>query len=294
MRVFVTGASGFIGSGVVQELLRAGHQVTGLARSDASAKALRAAGAQVQLGSLEDLEGLRGGASTADGVIHLAFNHDFSKILSSVREDQRAIEALGSGLAGSNRPLVVAAGILGLKPGRLLSENDTARALRKSEQTALGLVSKGVNASVVRLPPTVHGEGDKGFMALLVATARKKKVSGYLGNGSNRWSSVHRLDAAQLFRLALEKAQPSAKYNCIADEGVPFKDIANVIGQRLKIPVVSKPRLLAMPHFGWLGLLVGMDCPASSQQTRELLKWQPQQLGLIADLEQGHYFDQPT
>ncbi len=290
MRVFVTGASGFIGTGVVHELIRAGHQVLGLARSDSSANALIAAGAQVHRGLLEDLESLRRGASAADGVIHLAFNHDFSKVLASAREDQRAIEALGSALAGSDRPLVVAAGVITLKPGKILSENDTARALRKSEQTALGLVASGVNASVVRLPPSVHGEGDKGFMATLIAVARKKAVSGYVGNGLNRWSSVHRLDAAQLFRLALEKGQAGAKYHAVADEGMTFKDIANVIGQRLNVPVVAKPRLLAIPHFGWLGLLVGIDCPASSQQTRALLGWQPQQSSLQTDLEHGSYF----
>jgi nucleoside-diphosphate-sugar epimerase len=204
---------------------------------------------------------------------------------------KRAIETLGSALAGFNRPLVVAAGVAMLKPGGLLIENDSSRAApRKSEETALAFVSRGVTASVVRLPPTVHGEGDQAFVPSIIGIGRKKNVSAYVGNGLNCWSSVHRLDAAKLFRLALEKGSAGAIYHGVADEGVPFRDIADVIGQHLNVPVIANPSFQAVLHFGWLGFLTGLDCPASNALTQKLLDWQPTQVGLIDDLEQGHYF----
>jgi nucleoside-diphosphate-sugar epimerase len=236
IRVFVTGATGFIGSAVIQDLINAGHQVRGLARSDASAEKLQAVGARVHPGSLEDLYSLRSGAAVADGVIRLAFIHDFSKFWASGKTDQRAIEALGAELAGSDRPLIVTSGIAGLRQGKLLTEDYAPGKLllsmmpRKSEEAALALVSKGINASVVRLPPSVHGDGDKGFVNWLINAARKKGASAYIAKGLNRWSSVHRLDAAHLFRLALEKGAAGATYHAVADEGVPIKDIATVIG----------------------------------------------------------------
>jgi nucleoside-diphosphate-sugar epimerase len=291
MRVFVTGATGFIGSAVVKELIAAGHQVLGLARSDASVKSLTATGASAHRGSLENLESLRSGAAAVDGVIHLAYIHKFPQFLLAGRTDKRAIEALGSALEGSNRPLVVAAGTAFLKPGSLLTETDSPRAApRKSEETTLALVSRGVNASVVRLPPSVHGDGDQAFVPNIIGIGRKKGVSAYVGNGLNRWSSVHRLDAAQLFRLALEKGSAGARYHGVADEGVPFGDIAEVIGRRLNVPVMTKSSFQAVLHFGWLGFLTRLDCPASSALTRDVLGWQPTQVGLIDDLEQGHYF----
>lgn len=297
MQVFVTGASGFIGSAVVRELLGAGHQVVGLARSEVSARKLQEAGAEVRLGSLNDFEILRQGAAAADGAIHLGFIHDFSKYWSAGQTDKKAIEALGAGLAGSDRPLVVTFGTLGPRGGKILTEDYSpgrfvkAISPRKSEWAALNLVPKGVNASVVRLPPTVHGEGDKGFTKWLINIARKKGVSAYIGDGHNRWPSVHRLDAAHLFRLALEKGCAGAVYNAVADEGVPMREIANVIGQKLNLPVVSKSRFAAASHFGlFFSWVVGNDRPTSSRETQKSLGWQPVQPSLLADLEQGHYF----
>jgi nucleoside-diphosphate-sugar epimerase len=295
MRVFVTGASGFIGSAVVPELLGAGHQVVGLARSDASAAALRAAGAEVHRGALDDLDGLRAAAARSDGVIHLAFIHDFSNFEASARTEQRAIEALGTALAGSGRPLVIASGVLGIAPGRVASERDEpAPGLSPrlaGMQTALSFIARGVRSSLVRLAPTVHDRGDHGFVARLVAIAREKGVSGYVGDGSSRWPAVHRLDAARLFRLALEKA-PTGPVHAIAEEGVPTRAIAEVIGRHLNVPVASISPGDAAAHFGFLGALLGIDSRASSAVTRELLGWQPLHPGLIADLDEGHYFHQ--
>jgi nucleoside-diphosphate-sugar epimerase len=293
MRVFVTGASGFIGSATVRELIGAGHEVVGLARSDAAAAALAAEGASVHRGDLEDLDSLRAGAQASDGVIHLAFIHDFSDYARAAQTDRRAIEALGEDLAGSDRPLVVASGIAVLSPGRVATEQDAAspESPRASEAAALAFAGRGVRVSVLRLPPTVHGEGDHGFVASLIDTARDRGVSAYPGDGSNRWPAVHRLDAAHLFRLALEQAPTGAVLHAVAEEGVPVRDIADVIGGHLKLPVTAVPVDEAANHFGWIGLIFALDIPASSTLTQQRFDWHPVQPALIADLEKGHYFN---
>jgi len=296
MKIFVTGATGFIGSAVVEDLIKAGHQVLGLARSDAGASSLAAAGVQAIRGDLEDLESLRAGAAAADGVIHTAFIHDFSKFKENCEIDARAIEALGSTLAGSDRPLVVTSGTGLVSPGRLATEDTpphsgSAAMPRVSEQTAASMLERGVRASVVRLPQ-VHDPVKQGLVTYLIAVAREKGVSAFVGDGLNRWPAVHRLDAAPLYRLALEKGTAGANYHAVAEEGVPLREIAEAIGRGLEIPVVAKPTEEAAAHFGWLAFFAAADAPASSALTQQRLGWRPtERPGLIADLDQMRYFE---
>ncbi|GIF62451.1 oxidoreductase [Asanoa ishikariensis] len=346
MRVFVTGASGWIGSAVVPELIGAGHRVIGLARSDASAAALTAAGAEVLRGDLDDLDTLSAAAAGSDAVIHLAFKHDIAftgDFAGAAAADRRAVDTFGAALAGTDRPLVIASGLAGLTPGRIATEHDghapaarltggaearqatadpgSAGGAEARQATAdlrstggpegrhatavprptdgpqarhatadltLSLAERGVRSTVLRLPPTVHGDGDNGFMASIVGIARATGLSGYLGDGANRWPAVHRLDAARLFRLALEQAPAGTVLHAVADEGVPIRAVAEVIGRQLDLPVVEVTDPGA--HFGWLAHVIALDNPASSALTRDLLDWRPMQPGLLDDLEKGHYF----
>ena len=274
MRIFVTGATGYIGSEVVRELINAGHKVIGLTRSDNGALKLKEAGAEVHQGSLDDLDSLRSGAAIADGVIHLAFKHDFSDFAGSLATDLKAIEAIGEVLEGTGKPFLTTA-----------HANGTA-----SDNATLALAKRGVRASVVSLSPSVHGDGDKGFIPQLINIARAKGFSAYIGDGSNRWPAVHRKDAARLFRLALEAAPAGSKLDGVGDEGIPFRDIANVIGQHLNLPVVSITPEEAVANFGFLGPITAFDMPRSSAQTQVLLNWRPVHTTLIEDLEQGDYF----
>ena len=294
MKIFVTGATGFIGSAIVHELIGAGHQVLGLARSDAGAKSLGAAGAQVHRGDLTDLERLRNGEAAADGVIHTGFIHDFSKFAENCEVDKRAIETLGSALEGSERPLLVTSGLATVAEGRTSTEEDaplppSAVYPRASEVTTETLLKRGVRVSVVRLPQ-VHDRVKQGLVTYAIAVAREKGVSAYVGEGLNRWAAVHVLDTARLYRLALEKQEPGARYHAVAEEGVPVRDIAEAIGRGLKVPVVSKSPEEAAAHFGFLGMSVSRDLTGSSVQTQRRLGWHPTGPGLITDLDRAHYF----
>jgi nucleoside-diphosphate-sugar epimerase len=296
MRVFVTGATGFIGFAVVRELIDTGHEVLGLARSDQAAAAVAAAGAKVHRGDIGDLDSLRRGAADSDGVVHTAFNHDFSvSRLDASAADRLAVEAMAEALVGTNRPIVITSGTAGLSPGRLATEQTVpaidAIGRHAVEEAAVSFIDRGVRPAVVRFPPTVHGRGDHGFIARLIDIARTKGVSGYPGDGSNRWPAVHRLDAAHLFRLAVESAPAGARLHGVGEEGVPVKEIAEVIGRSLRLPVVAIPPEELAGHFGFLGAFFALDCPASSAATQQLLGWHPAQPGLIADLEQAHYFE---
>jgi len=318
MRVFVTGATGFIGFAVVKELIGAGHQVTGLARSEASGKKLTEVGAQVQVGSVEDLDCLRRAAAAADGAIHTAFYHKISHLplglrlrvmlggapggivqrflTAAVTTDRRAIETIAQALGGTDRPLVAAFGTLSMKPGQLATEDQLydpsfiGAPRARTEDTLKQLAARGIRTSAIRLPPIVHGVGDHGFALRLTEIARKKKESGYIGNGENRWPSVHRCDAARLFRLALENGPAGGTYHGVAEEGIPFRQIANLIGQRLHVPVVSRSQAEASKQFSFLAPFIPLDNPTSSRLTQQRLGWRPTQPGLLADLERADYF----
>jgi nucleoside-diphosphate-sugar epimerase len=296
MRVFVSGATGFIGAAVVKELIAAGHEVLGLARSEAAAAALTAAGAAVHWGSLEDVDSLRKGALGADGVIHTAFIHDFSKYADNCETDRKVITAMGAALEGTGKPLVITSGTAVMAvPGRTITEEDTDIASSSipriaSEQAAAAVAARGVKVSVVRLPPSVHDAGDHGFVPMLINLARQKSESAFIGDGQNRWPAVHRLDAARVFRLALEKAADHATYHAIGDEGVPVRDIAAIIAERLQLPLASKSPEEAAAHFGWLSHFLALDTPATGKLTEQWLNWQPTHCGLMEDMKQADYF----
>lgn len=309
MRVFVTGASGWIGSALVPELIGAGHQVVGLARSEASAAALADGGAEAVSGTLDDLDLLRETAKASDGVIHLAFKHDLAftgAFQDAADADRRAVETFGDALAGSGKPFVIASGLIGVAPGRMSTEEDGRtpdeasahlpggpRTRMGTAHVTLALADRNVRSSVVRLPPTVHGEGDGGFMPALIGIARAAGVAGYVGDGSQRWPAAHRDDAARIFRLALEKAPAGSVLHASAEDGVPLRSVAEVIGRHLDVPTRSVPAEEAAEHFTWLSGFIGLDSPASSERTRALLGWNPTGPGLIEDLDKGHYFRTP-
>ena len=297
MRIFVTGATGFVGSAVVDELMTAGHQVLGLVRSEASATALEAKGAEALRGDLEDVDSLRRGADVCDGVIHTGFIHDFSRFEAVCAVDKRAIEAMGDSLKGSDRPFVITSGTALLSPGRLATEDMVPNMATHpfprvaTEVAGAELAAQGVRVSMLRLSPSTHGDGDHGFVPILINIAREKGVSAYIGEGLNHWTAVHRFDAARLYRLAVETGAANARYHAVAEESVRFRDIAEMIGRQLNLPVVSKSAADAAEHFGWFAHFAAIDCPASSAATREILGWQPKERGLLADLAHGRYFE---
>ena len=294
MKVFVTGASGFVGTAVVQELLKAGHRVLGLARSEDSAKKLTDAGAEVHRGDLEDLDSLRSGAAQIEGVIHCGFIHDFTRFAEVCAVDEKAIEAMAEVLAGSDHPLIITSGTALVSPGRLATEDMPSPFNpawpRASERAAEAAAAKGVLAAILRLPPSVHGEGDKhGFIPILVNLAREKGFSAYIGEGQNRWNAGHRLDAARLYRLALENATSGARFHANTEEGITVKSIAEAIGKQLNLPVKSITAEAAAEHFGWFAHMAAIDCPASSVWTQQQLHWNPTHATLFADIENGVY-----
>jgi nucleoside-diphosphate-sugar epimerase len=296
MRVFVTGASGFVGSAIVKELVGAGHQVLGLARSDSSAERIIKAGAQVHRADLDDLARVQQGAASCEAVIHTAFNHDFSQYKANCEADRRVVEALGTVLAGSDHPLIITSGIGLLNYGRVVTEDDVLTAgsdvipRAASEEAATAAAAKGAKVYIVRLPPTVHGEGDHGFVPIIINMAKQNGESAYIGEGNNRWPAVHRLDAAVLYRLIAERRPSQKVYNAVAEEGIAFRDFAEAIGQGLQLPVVSKSGNAAEAHFNWFTHFASLDCPASSAKTRKSLDWHPAQAGLLEDLAAGIYF----
>ncbi|BCB83232.1 SDR family oxidoreductase [Phytohabitans suffuscus] len=310
MHVFVTGASGWVGRGLVPELTAGGHKVTGLARSDTAARSLRAMGAEARPGSLDDLDVLRDAAASCDGVVHLAFKHDMffaGDVAAATDADRAAINAFGETLAGTGKPFVMASGmlgVLGLPPGAVATERDGltpdtaadtgpisgASGRMTNARHALTLAGHGVRSSIVRLPPATHGRGDNGFTTTAISFARQKGAAAYIGDGSNRWPAVHRDDAARLFRLAIESAPAGSVLHAVADEGVPIRTVAEAFAAQLRVPAVSVTTQQAGDYVGWLGGLWGIDGPASARITRDLLGWQPIQPGLIDDLQQGHYF----
>jgi nucleoside-diphosphate-sugar epimerase len=295
MKIFVTGATGFVGSAVVRELLSAGQEVLGLVRSDAAAQSLVTTGAKAHRGQLEDLDGLRRAAAESDGVIHTGFNHDFSKFKENCELDRKVIETLGAAVAPAGRPLIITSAIGVLPPvGRVTEETRPAspspNPRAASEEAARALIERGARVSIVRLPPSVHGDGDHGFVPILIKIARDKKASVFIGSGANRWPAVHRLDAARVFKLALDKAAHGAYYHAVAEEGIAFREIAEVIGRRLKVPVVGKTPEEAGGHFTWFAHFAALNVLASSEQTQAKLEWWPTQPGLIADLDRPAYF----
>lgn len=296
MHIFVTGATGFVGTATIAHLLAGGHTVTGLARSESSASKLHAVGAQVRQGDLSDTAALAEGARTADAVIHLAFIHDFTRMDVSVAADSQAIGTLGQALAGSNKPLIVTSGLALLTPGRTATETDEPRAIpghgRQSEQSAVAFADQGVRVGIVRLAPSVHGHNDHGFVPTLIDIARAKGISAYVDAGDNGWSAVHVDDAADLYRRALDLPAGVTRFHAAGDESVSFRDIAGVIGRKLGVPVQSIPADQAMAHFGWMGMFAPLDMSATSQATRERTGWQPKGPGLLEDLEAGTYFDE--
>lgn len=298
MRVFVTGATGFVGSAVVNQLLSAGHKVLGLARSESSAQKLIEAGAEVYLGALTDIESLKSGAAQTDGVIHTGFIHDFSRFTESCEIDRRAIEAMGSVMAHTGKPFIITSGLALISTGRPVTEADevtpeNSKSPRKAtEEAAKAVAQSGVNVSIVRLPPSVHDAGDHGFVPILINLAREKGEAAYLREGQNQWPAVHRLDAAVLYQLALERNAPRAVYHAVGEQGIPFIKIASTIGENLNLPVVSKTPEEAAEYFGWFNYFGTINTPASGEQTKQILGWQPRHIGLIEDMNSGAYFAQ--